>query len=418
MTDAQKRLRELRERQSKERQRMAELSRENELSDEMRSELDRIEAGTPDLERQIRAATTAVESEESEQRTEQREQPDTEQREIQKLRSRVTICDWTAAAVEMRGVDGAAKEYADAHKLGYGEFPLHLLAPVETRATTNADASTDQKTWLDRIFADSMAAYIGVTMESVSPGVAAYPVTTGGAAAAQRGRGEAAADAGWTVGVTELKPTRNSVRAIFSSEDAARLPGIEAALTRDLSKALVEGVDRAVFIGDAGANENSADIAGLSTARGVAETELTQANKVKGDKTLEAFVNLVDGIHAAGLDDLRVVASVGAYRLWASTIHNAAADNQTIAAFMKMAGLSWMARGEIDEATAASDFGAFIGRRRGISGAAVCPVWDRGALIRDPYSGAAKGEIALTLATFWNFGLPRTSNFARLKFVA
>ena len=60
MTAAQKRIRELRERQSRERQRMAELSREAELTAETRAELDRIEAGTPDLERQIRAAVTAA----------------------------------------------------------------------------------------------------------------------------------------------------------------------------------------------------------------------------------------------------------------------------------------------------------------------------------------------------------------------
>ena len=57
MTAAQKRFRELRERQSQERGRMAELAIVDQLSDEQRSELDTIERGTPDLERQIRAAT-------------------------------------------------------------------------------------------------------------------------------------------------------------------------------------------------------------------------------------------------------------------------------------------------------------------------------------------------------------------------
>lgn len=38
--------------------------------------------------------------------------------------------------------------------------------------------------------------------------------------------------------------------------------------------------------------------------------------------------------------------------------------------------------------------------------------------MRDHYSGAAKGEIALTLSYLWNFGLPRAANFARVKFVA
>ena len=32
----------------------------------------------------------------------------------------------------------------------------------------------------------------------------------------------------------------------------------------------------------------------------------------------------------------------------------------------------------------------------------------RRSLVRDPYTGAAKGEVELTLNYLWNFGLPRT----------
>ena len=43
--------------------------------------------------------------------------------------------------------------------------------------------------------------------------------------------------------------------------------------------------------------------------------------------------------------------------------------------------------------------------------------WEAGELIRDPYSGAAKGEVALTLCYLWDFALPRESSFPRIKFV-
>ena len=55
---------------------MAELGLLDELSDEVRSELDEIERGTPDLERQIRAATVAVEDEEKEAETRNANEPD------------------------------------------------------------------------------------------------------------------------------------------------------------------------------------------------------------------------------------------------------------------------------------------------------------------------------------------------------
>ena len=56
MTSAQKRIRDLRDRQSRERGRMAELSLVDEIDAEQRSELDTIEKGTSNLEAQIRAA--------------------------------------------------------------------------------------------------------------------------------------------------------------------------------------------------------------------------------------------------------------------------------------------------------------------------------------------------------------------------
>ena len=429
MTLAQKKLRELRERQSKERGRVAELAIADALTDETRAELDTIETGTPDLERQIRAATTAVETEETEQRdaaaTDNKEGLDTEDRERLELRSKARMGRYVQAAIEMRSVDGAEGELNAAVGIGANRFPLELLAPperrvarTEDRETTAADIQTMPRTWLDRLFAESSAMRLGITMESVPAGSASFPVTTAGASAAQRGKDQAAADTAWTVGVVEMKPKRNAATLKFSIEDTARIPGLESALTRDLRMALTEGVDRAIFIGDSGATPNAGDIVGLQGA-GITETTLTQSNKIKGPETLAAFTAMIDGIHANTLGDLNVVSAVGAYRLWENTIINVttATNNQTLAAFLRLAGLSWAARGSIEDATANGDFGAFIGRRMGIDGAGVAAVWDAGILTRDPYTDAAKGTVHLTMTWLWDFGLPRPDSFRRLKFV-
>ena len=420
MTKAQKALRELRAHQSRERGRMAELAVAENLTDETRAELDTIEHGTPDLERQIRAATVAVETEEAEQRdagaAARKPEDDAEARELRELRGKVRLSGYVAAAVEQRSAVGAEAEYNAARGIAGNRFPLELLAP-EMRATTDADTTTTPRRWLDRLFAGTAAERVGITMESVPTGVASYPVTTAGASAAQRQRStDAAVDTAWTIGVTEIKPTRNAVRLLFSIEDAARIPGLESALTRDLRMTLMEGVDRAIFLGDDTASGTDADITGLTTAA-IDETTITQSAKIKGPETLAAFTSLVDGIHANSVADLRVVTAIGAYRLWESTVINSAADNMTLAAFLRKAGLSWTARGEIETATLNGDFGAFVGRSMGIEGAGVAAVWEAGELIRDPYSGAAKGEVALTLCYLWGFALPRLSNFQRIKFV-
>ena len=121
--------------------------------------------------------------------------------------------------------------------------------------------------------------------------------------------------------VTEIKPARRAVHGIYSIEDDMRLPGLSEAIERDMRMAMVESVDRAVFNGDAGANENTADITGMRTA-GIVEVTLTQANKIKADETLKLFLALVDGNHAGMLGDLHVVTSVGANTLWYGSIHN------------------------------------------------------------------------------------------------
>ena len=425
MTPTQKRLRELRERQSKERGRVAELAIAAELTDETRAELDGIEKGTPDLERQLRAATVAVESEESEQRA-AGDTPagDTEDRERAELRGKVKLGGYVAAAIEQRGADGAEAEYNAAVGIAGNRFPLELLAPpeqraarVEDREVTGVDTATMPRTWLDRLFSGTAAEAVGVSMESVPTGKSSHPVTAMGATAAQRGKSEAADDAVWTLSVTEMTPKRNAVRLLFNIEDTARIPGLESALTRELRMALTEGVDRAVFLGDNGATPNAGDIVGLTTAAGLVEKSIPQAGKVKGSDTLQVFAELIDGKAAMMPSDLKAVFAVGANTLWSHQLANTGASvDTTIAEFLRRFGLQWMTRGDIEDTTADTEFAAFVGLGRGLDGSGVAAVWEAGELIRDPYSGAAKGEVALTLCYLWDFKLPRASNFARVTF--
>ena len=147
----------------------------------------------------------------------------------------------------------------------------------------------------------------------------------------------------------------------------------------------------------------------------IGEKTLTAANKVKADKVLEAILDWVDGTHAISMADVRLVVSVGSNRLWA-TIHNSTVDNQTIAQFLRDSGVMYTVKGDIAAGSGSGTFGGFAGLQRGIAGAGVAPIWESAQMIRDPYTTAKKGEVQLTLNYLWNFGLPRTSNFKRLKY--
>ena len=397
------------------RARLATIGALPELDDEIRSELDTLKTEYGDNDSKRAALMIADDDKQTVVNT-----VSSEGRELVELRSRVDFGRYVAAAMSGNGVgDGAEREYNQHLGIADNYFPMELLAgKYEERAMRDGDAETSQGTWLDRVFEDTSAERVGISFRPVAPGVSAFPVTKAGGTPVQRGREEATAESTYTVAVTEIKPARRAVHGVYSIEDDMRLPGLSEAIERDMRMAMVEGVDRAVFNGDSGANENSADVTGLQTVTGVTETTLTQANKVKADKTLEVFLAWVDGKYAASLGDLRVVTSVGANTLWYGKIHNSAADNQTIAQFMMASGLSWMARGGIDANTANGDFGAYVGRGRGIEGAGIAAVWEQGQLVRDPYSGAKSGEVQLTLNYLWQLAFPRADNFRRLKFVS
>ena len=343
-----------------------------------------------------------------------------EERALVELRSNVEFGKYVSAALAgMPVMGGAELEYNQHLNIVPNFFPLELLAGAEHRAARNGDGEGNQGTWLDRVVAETAAARLGVTFPTVPSGVNAYPVMSAGAAGVQRGRTQAVTEGTYTVAVVEAKPTRLSVYGIYSIEDELRLPGLADAIIRDQRAQLLESMDKAIFIGDSGANETTADIAGLTTATDVTESTITQANKVKGDELLKLFLAYIDGQYAASMEDVRIVASVGSNTLWGGTVHASTVDNQTVAAFLRANGVTWTTRGGIDTSTANGDFGAFIGLARGAEGAAVAPVWAQAQMVRDTYgTHAAGGEVGLTLNTFWDFKVARGANFKRLKYVS
>lgn len=388
-----------------------------EMTDELREEMSAATKSLENLEVEYRAAVAS----EGEETRVAGEEIDAEKREFNRIEERAEFSNYVVAALENRGVDGAERELNQALGLsGFDNFPLSKLVDAgehEERAAIDGDPSVRPRSWLDRLFNRTASARIGVSFPSVEAGVASFPVTTGGGSSVQRGRTQAVTDSTFTFTASELKPTRNAISVTYSIEDSARVPGLADAIMRDMRSALTESVDKAIFVGDSGANENTADITGFQTAS-IGETTLTQANKVKGDQVLTAFGNVVDGTNAHSVEELQAVVSIPAYQLWLKTIHNSDAENQTIKQFLAASGVDvGYTRGGLASATTNNTFGAYIGLGD-TAGAAVAPVWMGAEMITDRYTGAKKGEVTLTLNYLWNFGIPRTTKFHRIKFVS
>ena len=403
-------------------QRINELMMKDEMTPEERSELDTTTKRAQEIEVEYRAALHLEDDAVNKAREKFGDSP--EDREKMELRSRVQVGNYISAAQEQRSADGAELEYAQACNVRPGRFPLHLLVPeIERRATTDVDAQSTQQSWLDRLFSESLSMNLGVTFKSVMPGTASLPVTTAGSNSAQIERAESKPDSSWTVSVINMKPKRHTGRLAFSMEDDYRIPGLEGSLRRDMQLDLAEKIDRSIFIGATSEGSGTtADITGLTTATGVVEKELTQTEKTQADEVLSIFTELVDGKHATMIDDdLSIVLAVGANTLWGGTVLEVTSETasvfKTLKMFLMENGVTWRTRGDIEAATANGDWGGFVGRMRGIEGSGCAAIWDEGQFIRDEYTGAAKGEVGLTLHYFWDFALPRASNFARIKFV-
>ena len=127
------------------RQRLNELLGVETRSDEQTTEMESLTNEVSTKEPALRAALAA---EPDPQTTTIVDTSDPEQREVAELRSRSSVTSYVQAALEMRSVDGAEREFNAALSMGADQFPLALLVPEE-RQTTAVDVSTNQQTcWI------------------------------------------------------------------------------------------------------------------------------------------------------------------------------------------------------------------------------------------------------------------------------
>ena len=411
MTEIQKRLRELRERQSRERGRMAELGLVENLTDEQRSELDTIESGTPDLERSIRAATVALETEEREAETRAADEPDAERRERIELRSKASLVAYIRAALSGQQVAGPESELRAAAGISDG-IPLELWdvpLPVEQRADTATGAPGTVGVNLDRIrpqvFANSIAPRLGIEMPRVGSGsyASATLTTSLSAGAKAKGADQEATAAAFTV--TTVTPKRISARMSIQIEDVAAVgqENFESILRENLSLVLSDELDDQAINGDGSASNLSGIFQGLTdpTAAPTAVADF--------DTFAAAHAGGIDGLWSNTLKDVGIVVGPATMALAARTFQTAAnfKGELSAAAYAAMnTGGLWTNKRMPDPATfmTVDDVQQAILYRMGRSmmgGAggmrtAVCPHWNM-VSIDDIYSGSASGTRHFTM---------------------
>ena len=416
MTPAQKRLRELRTRQSKERGRMAELSLLDELSDEQRSEFDTIERGTSDLERQLRAAQIAVEDEDRQAKIETATgRPDPEQRERIELRSRASVGRYLAAALKGRAPNGAEAELQAAAG-GVDGIPIELWnrppeqRQTEDRAITAAPSTVglNLDTLRPAVFAPSVADKLMIEMPVVPSGTYATATLTTAATADAVAKSATvpATAAGWTP--TSTTAHRVGAGLDLTLEDLANVgaENFESLLRQHISLVLSDEIDDQLLNGD-GQND---DLTGIFQR--LSNPSAPAAGVATFDTLVGVFADGIDGLWANTMSEVSIVSGPDTYKLSAKTFRDRVIDTGqrggvslgdiSFADYAKAHTAGWWTNKRMPDT--AANVQAAIMCRKGRSmmpsptRLAVCPIWYGSISVDDIYTGARKGERYFTLS--------------------
>ena len=174
-----------------------------------------------------------------------------EQREYRSMLGKARVMNFTAR----NGNHGVEAEIRAEAGLPDNGFPLDMLVAdvdgveVEHRAIVATPAATDReqpRTWLQRLFSDSVLGALRVGTRSVAPGQPMFTEITGGGDAQLLAKSADTTDSTFSYKTTKITPVRHSITALAATEDYDLYGGLEAEVRRDLRAAFAEDVSRKV----------------------------------------------------------------------------------------------------------------------------------------------------------------------------
>ena len=383
---------------------MAELSLADKLDTETRAELDDIEKGTPDLERQLRAATVAVETEDRASVIDAATGDKSEDGKRAELRAACSVGRYLLGAKGNQS--GPEAELQQELGLNTNQIPLEVFARTpETRAegelekrVTPAPGTVGVNLDVLRpaVFAPSVVDRLMVEMPMVESGTyATGTITTSVTAdAVAKGGDVPETDGAFTVATTT--PHRVGGSLNLAAEDIAAVgqANFEAILRQHISLVLSAELDDQLLNGD-GQND---DLLGVFNRIGSTSLTTPGAAVADFDDFVAAFVAGIDGLWSTESSHVGIVAGVDTYKIAAAAFRDIAAADLGDMAFTDYAkghyGGFWT---NSRMPAAAANIQSGILTRRGQSmmpdpmRVAVCPHW--GYLsIDDIFTGARKAE--------------------------
>ena len=271
-------------RQSEIRQTLSELvGKETPSEDETRS-METLDAEYRSNETRYRAALIAEDDERREAGADLETRSD---REWSDMLGRFEMRQVALALDEGRAMDGPTAEIVQEMRAGggYKGIPVPLEALLEKRAGETIASGTPDPVRtapiIDRLFADSVSARMGVRTVNIPFGTNDYPIVTSSVSAGW-GDGELANVAGPTAFATtdsELAPDQNLGVQMEVSRKAMKQtgPGLEEAIRRDMAEAIRVELDKAVFLGTGANGQPTGIFTAADGAGGITDTTVDAA---------------------------------------------------------------------------------------------------------------------------------------------
>ena len=377
------------------RQRLNELSGMAELTDETRSEIDTLSIEYADVERQKRAAILAGDTPSE---TPEPESGDAETREIDGLIERAEIRKYLVSAAQGVSVDGAEKELRQAilgENAPETDMPIDILRPLAGGLEQRADASTDvgsaiqhnQQNIVGRIFAETSGAYMGVQRPSVPVGETHYYALTGGTTADVRSDGVAKDAEAATFRTKSVEPIRATARYLFGVETPARIRGFEEALRADIRAVLGDKLDLLALQGQAAVANTSPAFEGIISALADPNDPTTEATWTD---YLSLYPSRVDGKLSMDGSNVRLLVNTDTFK------HAQMLQIATSGELVRREIPQGRFRASANMPDTASTIATLLSYTATPRTGFVQPVWRGISLIRDVYTGAAEGQVALT----------------------
>ena len=361
-------------------------------SETWQSDLDTLTKRAQTLESELRAALVVGEGEE-ETREEEETTETPEGRELAGLLKRSSIEDYLADSLFDERLDGASLELRQALELPPNQVPLDLFLETRADVATNVDAADapqeNQQSIAARVFAATAGAYMGIERPTVPVGTTSYVTLASGTTADVRSDGAAKDAEAATFTTKSVDPVRVTARYLFGVESAARLRGMEEALRADLAALMGDKLDRLALRGQAAAGNTSPAVEGLLSQLAQPTDPLSESSWTD---YAYSYVNRVDGKYSQDGTNVRMLVAPDAFK-HAHRLEVALSSSNSLSD--PLPGARFRASANMPNAASLIAKGVTYaaGSRRGF----VQPVWRGVSIIRDPYTKAETGQIALTV---------------------